>query len=165
MGGGGYRWPAGWPAGVSVGCRMLRLATDAHRQMLAHAIRGYPLEACGLLGGRVAGGAAGRDDVVRVEQFVPCRNADASAKTYAVGPDGFLAADRQLAPAGLDVVGVVHSHTHTDAYPSPTDIAKGDNPMLAGWRFAIVSLRHESPSLRCYLLDGGVVAEEPVELF
>ncbi len=138
---------------------MLRLATDVHLEILAHAIRGFPLEACGLLGGPLPTG-----DVVDVQQFVPCRNADASAKTYAVGPDGFLAADRQLGPAGLDVVGVVHSHTHTDAYPSPTDIDKGDNPLLAGWRFVIVSLRQESPTMRSYLLDGGVVAEEPIEL-
>ncbi len=148
---------------------MLRLAAAAHQEILAHLLRGYPLEACGLLGGRLTEGADRGEDGggagdVTVEQFVPCRNADASAKTFAIGPDGFLAADRQLGPTGLDVVGVVHSHTHTDAYPSPTDIEKGDNPMLAGWRFVIVSLRHETPTLRSYLLDGGVVAEEPVGL-
>src|SRR6478736_3485537 len=123
---------------------MLRLAADAYEQMLAHAVRGLPLEACGLLGGTEDHDAG----TATVEQFVPCRNADASAKTYAVGPDGFEAADQQLAPAKLDVVGVVHSHTHTDAYPSPTDIAKGDNPMLAGWHFVIISLRQETPTLR-----------------
>ena len=149
---------------------MLRLANDVHQEILAHCIRGYPLEACGLLGGRRGGPTGGPPDgpadadVVAVERFVACRNADASAKTYAIGPDGFLAADRQLGPLGLDVVGVVHSHTHTDAYPSPTDVAKGDNPMLAGWRFVIVSLRHAEPTTRSYLLDGAKVAEEPIEL-
>lgn len=140
---------------------MLRLAAAAYEQMLAHAVRGLPYEACGLLGGSTDHATG----TTTVEQFVPTRNADASTRTYSVGPDGFLAAERQLAPAGLDVVGVVHSHTHTDAYPSPTDIAKGDNPMLAGWHFVIISLRQETPTLRTYLLDGGVVAEQPVELF
>lgn len=142
---------------------MLRVDTVAYQQMLGHAYRGLPLEACGLLGGHAGPATVG--GVTTVEQFVACRNADASARTYSIGPDGFLAADRRFDPLGLDVVGVVHSHTHTDAYPSPTDIAKGDNPMLVGWHFVIVSLRQESPTLRSYLLDAGTAVEEPVELF
>jgi proteasome lid subunit RPN8/RPN11 len=58
----------------------------------------------------------------------------------------------------------MHSHTHTDAYPSATDVAKADNPLLAGWHYLIVSLRDDAPMLRSYLLDGGTIAEEPVVL-
>ncbi len=124
--------------------------------MLAHAIDGLPEEACGLMGGH-----PGED---RVEAFVPTRNADASAKTYSIGPDGFLAADRTLDPLGLDVVGVMHSHTHTDPYPSPTDVARADNPLLIGWHYVIVSLRDTQPMLRSWLLDGGTIIEVPVEI-
>ena len=135
---------------------MLRIARSAHLQMLNHAIRGLPNEACGLLGG-----VWGTD---HIEVFVPTRNADASAKTYSIGPDGFLAADQALGPRGLDVVGVVHSHTHTDPYPSPTDVAQADNPLLLGWHYVIVSLRDREPMLRCWLLDGGEIVEEPVAI-
>ncbi len=135
---------------------MLRIVRSAHLAMLAHAIDGLPTEACGLLGGAPAAD--------RVEVFVPTRNADASAKTYSIGPDGFLAADRTLGPLGLDVVGVMHSHTHTDPYPSPTDVVQADNPLLVGWHYVIVSLRDTEPMLRCWLLDEGTIVEVPVEI-
>lgn len=135
---------------------MIHLTRSAHLAMVGHAIRGLPHEACGLLGG-VWGGDT-------ISAFVPTRNADASAKTYAIGPDGFAAADAAFAPAGFDVIGVMHSHTHTDPYPSPTDVAKADNPLLEGWHYIIVSLRDTEPMLRCWLLDGGRIVEEPVAI-
>ena len=58
----------------------------------------------------------------------------------------------------------MHSHTHTDAYPSPTDVDKADNPLLEGWHYIIVSLRQDAPVLRSYRLDDRVIAEEPVAL-
>ncbi len=135
---------------------MLRIARSAQLQMISHAITGLPYEACGLLGGRWGTDA--------VDAFVPVRNADQSAKTYSIGPDGFVAADEQLTPLGLDVVGVMHSHTHTDPYPSPTDVAKADNPLLEGWHFVIVSLRDTEPMVRSWLLDGGTIEEMQIEV-
>ncbi len=135
---------------------MLRIARTAHLQMLNHAIRGLPEEVCGLLGG-----VWGAD---QVDVFVPTRNADRSTKTYSIGPDGFAAADEALDPRGLDVVGVMHSHTHTDPYPSPTDVAQADNPLLLGWHYVIVSLRDTEPMLRSWILDGGQIVETPVEI-
>ena len=134
----------------------LAVALDAYEQMVATAIDAYPYEACGLLGG-VPGSQ-------RIDAFVATRNIDESARTYSIGPQGFADAEATFAPQGLDIVGVVHSHTHTDAYPSPTDIDKADNPLLAGWKYLIVSLRDEVPVLRAYVLDGREVVEEMVEL-
>lgn len=134
----------------------LRLDHDAYLEMLAAAYDGYPLEACGLLGGK--GGSN------LIEAFVPVDNLDASARTYAIGPAGFKAADDAFSPRGLDVIGVMHSHTHTDAYPSSTDIDQADNPFLDGWKYIIVSLRDTAPVLRSYVLDGRHIVEEVVEL-
>ena len=135
---------------------MLRIVRSAHLAMLRHAVVGLPDEACGLLGG-----VPGSD---LVEVFVPTANAHRSAKTYAIGPDGFLAADQALGPRGLDVIGVVHSHTHTDPYPSPTDVDQADNPLLVGWHYVIVSLRDREPMLRSWLLDDRTIVETPVEV-
>ncbi|MEO6988843.1 MAG: M67 family metallopeptidase [Aquihabitans sp.] len=135
---------------------MLRITLTAHQQMIDHAIAGLPNEACGLLGGRWG------SDVVEV--FVPTRNADASAKTYSIGVDGFQAADKALGPLGLDIIGVMHSHTHTDPYPSPTDVAQADNPLLDGWHYVIVSLRDTVPMLRSWILDDATIVETPVEI-
>lgn len=134
----------------------MELDQDAYEAMISHAIGGYPLEACGLLGGPITGG--------RIDAFVPTANLDESARTYSIGPEGFAAADAVFAERGLEIIGVMHSHTHTDAYPSPTDIDKADNPLLVGWKYVIVSLRDEVPMLRSYLLDGREVVEEVVRL-
>ena len=138
------------------GWGVLRIAESAYMQMLDHAITGLPDEACGLLGGRW-----GSD---HVEVFVPARNADASTKTYSIGPDGFLEADRVLGPRGMDIIGVMHSHTHTDPYPSPTDVDAADSPLLVGWHYVIVSLRDSAPMLRSWVLDDRTIVETPVEI-
>jgi proteasome lid subunit RPN8/RPN11 len=135
---------------------VLRIARSAHLAMIRHAVAGLPNEACGLLGGPF-----GAD---HVQTFVPTRNADASAKTYSIGADGFFAADQALGPLGIDVVGVMHSHTHTDPYPSPTDVQQADNPLLMGWHYVIVSLRDREPMLRSWILDDGTIVETPVAI-
>lgn len=144
---------------------MLRLDRTAYELLVAHALGGFPDEACGLMGGRLLPNL----DVdglpqATVEAFVAARNLDASSRTYSIGPEGFLAADRQLDPLGLSVVGVAHSHTHSEAWPSATDVDKGDNPLLAGWHHAIVSLRDPVPVLRSFLLDDRHIREERVEV-
>ena len=135
---------------------MLRIARSAHLAMIRHAIAGLPNEACGLLGGPY-----GQD---LISAFSPARNADASTKTYSIGADGFLAADQAFGPLGIDVVGVMHSHTHTDPYPSPTDVQQADNPLLLGWHYVIVSLRDREPMLRSWILDDGQIVETPVAI-
>jgi proteasome lid subunit RPN8/RPN11 len=122
--------------------------------MIAHAYAGLPDEACGLLGGR------GDDGVL----FVPCANADASSRTFTIDGPEQVRAERLIEGAGLELLGVVHSHTHTDAYPSPTDVEKGANPFLADWRWVIVSLKHAEPVVRSYLVADGRIAEEGIAL-
>lgn len=134
---------------------MLRLTHRTHAEVLAHAIRGLPLEACGLLVGDPS------DDSGPVVRFVPCRNVAESAVLYTVHPVDHLRADRAAEDEGLAVVGVVHSHTHTDAHPSPTDVAAAPDP---SWHYAIVSLREDEPMLRSYRIVDGSIAEERVHL-
>lgn len=132
----------------------LEIAHDAYFAMLAAAYRSYPLEACALL--------IGTFGQQRIDHIVVAQNTDSSARTYSIGPKAFLDAEEKYGTAGLDVVGVMHSHTHTDAYPSPTDIDKADNPFLAGWKYVIVSLRDTAPVLRSYVFDDRSVIEEVV---
>ena len=87
--------------------------------MIAHAHAGFPDEACGLLGGTPEGTG---------ELFVPTTNADASSRTFTIDGPEQVRAERQIEDAGLELIGVVHSHTHTDAYPSPTDVAQAPDP-------------------------------------
>ena len=132
---------------------MLRLPADVHAQIVAHCLAGLPDEACGLLAGDPGSGA--------VVRCYPTRNVAASAKLYTVDPKEHLRADRDAEAAGLEIFGVFHSHTHTDAYPSPTDVAQAPDPT---WHYVLVSLRHAEPSLRSYRIVEGKITEEPVLL-
>ncbi len=118
--------------------------------MLAHALDGLPLEACGLFAGSPDG---------TVGRFYPCANAAESSTVYTVAPRDHLRADRDAEDAGLAIIGVMHSHTHTDAYPSPTDVAQAPDP---DWHYVIVSLRDEAPMLRSYRIVDGNITEERV---
>jgi [CysO sulfur-carrier protein]-S-L-cysteine hydrolase len=121
--------------------------------MVGHCYDGLPLEACGLLGGdRLAG---------RATQCYPTRNEAASARVYTVDPRDYLRADRDAEGRGLELIGVFHSHTHTDAYPSPTDVAQAPDP---GWHYVLVSLRDIAPVVRSYRIVNGKIDEEPVVL-
>jgi [CysO sulfur-carrier protein]-S-L-cysteine hydrolase len=137
---------------------VLRLSPQIHQQMLAHALDGLPLEACGLF----AGTPSGPDDpnaAAVVERFYPCVNEAASSKVYTVGGRDFLRADRDAEDHGWQLLGVMHSHTHTDAYPSPTDVAQAPDPE---WHYVIVSLRDDAPSLRSHRIVDGTITEEAV---
>jgi len=133
------------------------MAREFHTAMVAHALRGFPLEACGLL----AGSTSSDGTSAVVHRFYPCENAAASAKLYTVAPRDHLRADRDAESNGWQIIGVVHSHTHTDAYPSPTDVAQAPDP---GWHYVIVSLRDDEPSVRSYRIVDGGITEEPVEV-
>lgn len=120
-------------------------------QMFAHCIREFPLEACGLLGLDQLSG--------QVAAVYPCKNVAESAKLYTVDPRDFLRVDRQCESEGLVVGGVYHSHTHTAAYPSPTDLAAAPDP---NWFYFLVSLRDPEPVLRSFELADETIREDSI---
>ena len=132
---------------------MLSLTEDVWHEMVGHAYGGLPDEACGLLAGDPASGSA--------VAFYPCRNAAASSRVYTVDPRDHLKADRDAEGRGLEIIGVMHSHTHTEAYPSPTDVEQAPDP---AWHYVIVSLRQDAPVTRSYRIVDGAITEEVVAL-
>jgi [CysO sulfur-carrier protein]-S-L-cysteine hydrolase len=130
---------------------MLEISSEVHAQMVAHCWAGLPLEACGLLGGTGATATV----------CYPTANVAESALVYTVDPKGFLLADRDAEARGLTIVGVFHSHTHTAAYPSPTDVAQAPDP---DWHYVLVSLADGEPVVRSYRITAGNITEEPVVL-
>jgi proteasome lid subunit RPN8/RPN11 len=124
--------------------------------MVADCIDGFPLEACGLLVG-----VTDRNGEVSVTLCIPAHNAARSARVYTVEPRDLLKADRRAEALGAELVGVYHSHTHTDAYPSPTDVAQAPDP---AWHYVLVSLRDGEPSVRSFRIRDGQAEEETVVL-
>jgi proteasome lid subunit RPN8/RPN11 len=122
-----------------------------YQQLVGWCYDGLPLEACGLLGGQGE----------KASVCYPTRNIAESSKLYTVDPKQHLQADRDAEARGLELIGVFHSHTHTDAYPSPTDVRQAVDP---GWWYVIVSLKYGEPVLRAYEIRDDAIAEVPVEV-
>ncbi len=130
---------------------MLELSRDQAAALVAHANEEFPNECCGLLAGRNG----------RVERVYRGTNVDYSPYTYLMDPKEQLAAFKDMEAAGLDLVGIYHSHTHTAAYPSKTDVAKAFYPDVL---YMIVSLaRRETPEIRAFrFLDAEIVEEDVI---
>ena len=136
---------------------MLEIPEAIHAEMVGHAVLGLPDEACGLFAGPFGGD--------RVERFFPMRNMAASSQIYELDGQELMDTERAADEAGLAIVGVMHSHTHTTNYPSPTDVADAARfDPFGAWRFVIVSLKHADPSLRSFRIHDGEITEEPVRL-
>ena len=133
--------------------------------LIDHARAGVPDEACGLIVGdrpAVEGGRAVR--------WEPVRNAAASPYRYEIHPDDLYRLTVETDDADEVFWGIVHSHTHTPAVPSPTDIGLAFYPEAL---YILVSLAEDEadrgtglPSVRAWrILDGGVheVALDVVE--
>lgn len=126
------------------------------RAMHDHALAGYPYEACGLM--------VGRPESAEVVRFVPCTNVANSARVYTIDPKEHLRAELAAEADGFEIIGVMHSHTHSEAYPSPTDVAQAPDP---GWHYLIVTLAREVPESRSFRIDQGAgegaqIAEEEI---
>lgn len=124
--------------------------------MVCHCLDGLPLEACGLFGGVVD-----EQGNAEVHDLYPTENIARSARLYEVDPRALLGADRHAEDQGGQLVGVYHSHTHTEAKPSLTDIEQAPDPE---WHYVLVSLRDSHPSVRSWRIQDGKIKEEPVVL-
>lgn len=129
----------------------LVLEREVYLQLVAHSYDGLPLEACGLLAADPVTG--------RIVRCYPTENEAASARVYTVPSKALLLADRDAESRDLILAGVFHSHTHTAAYPSPTDVAQAPDP---AWHYVIVGLGEGAPVVRSYRIVAGTVEEEQI---
>lgn len=135
----------------------LEIPKPLAKEMIQHCLEGRPNEACGLL--------AAKDG--RVQRVIRMSNAAASPVRYALDPKEQFDAYRLLEDEGLELGGVFHSHTRTEAYPSPTDVrlATEEVPYL------IVSLASEEADIRAFRIikaswdePAGDIVEVPVRI-
>ena len=133
---------------------VFQVTREVYAQLVGLALDEYPLEACGLIAGPLAP-AGGPGNEGRI--FYPCRNDAGSARVYTVNPMDFMRAERDADDREWEISCVVHSHTHSEPYPSPTDVESAVSP---DWHYVIVSLKREAPEVRSYrIVDGEIVAE------
>jgi proteasome lid subunit RPN8/RPN11 len=131
---------------------VLTLRADQRDIIVATCIRALPNEGCGLLLGTPDGA---------VTEVLPSRNVADSARFYEIDSRVLLQAYRRSEVEGLSVIGAFHSHTHSGAYPSPTDVAQAPDPL---WHYVLVSLRDVTTEIRSFHVIDGMVTEEEISL-
>ena len=130
----------------------MELARSFYDEIIAHARQDAPDECCGILAGDADG---------RIVQSHRATNIEHSPYRYNVDPKELLTIYNQIEERGWELSGIYHSHTSTEAYPSPTDVR------LAGWpdaSYLIVSLKDAEPVLRAFRIIDGTVSEEPLRI-
>ncbi|GAA3087786.1 M67 family metallopeptidase [Pseudonocardia yunnanensis] len=138
---------------------MLVIRADLVAEIVAHARRDHPDEACGVI--------AGPEGSDRPERFIPMLNAARSPTFYEFDSGDLLRLYRDMDARDEVPVVIYHSHTATEAHPSRTDIALASEPDA---HYVLVSTReqaepnHTGHELRSFRIVDGVVAEEQVEV-
>jgi proteasome lid subunit RPN8/RPN11 len=120
-------------------------------EIVAHARAGLPNEACGIL--------AGVDD--RVERFFPAQPDEPSPYYYRIESRDQIRIMNEIDAAGLDLLGIYHSHTSSPAYPSRTDAEQAFWPDAV---YVIVSLAGADPDVRGYRMHDMTVTEEALRI-
>lgn len=119
--------------------------------LVEHARSDFPYEVCGFLG-------VAADGTIT---HLPVANAERSMTYYAMEPRELLRAVRTIEDEGWGMV-IYHSHTHTQAYPSATDVRLAAYPEAL---YLIVTLQdRDRPEARAFTILDGVITEVPVTL-
>jgi [CysO sulfur-carrier protein]-S-L-cysteine hydrolase len=118
-------------------------------RLVEHAWSDFPYEVCGLLGIRPDG------EILHY----PIDNAERSMTYYVMDAKQLLRVMREIEDEGYGLA-IYHSHTHTEAYPSSTDIRLAAYPEAT---YLIVTLQDaDAPDIRAFTIIDGEVTEKPV---
>ncbi|HEY6739433.1 MAG TPA: M67 family metallopeptidase [Actinopolymorphaceae bacterium] len=134
------------------------LPTTIRRRLVEQARTEYPNEACGLIIGSAPAASGGT-----ALRYEPTRNRAASPYRYEIDPDDLYRLTVATDDADEVFWGIVHSHTHSPAVPSPTDIGLAFYPDAL---YLLVSLSADEanavtgePGVRAWRIVDGAVHE------
>ena len=131
---------------------MVEIKKSFAQEMIAHAREADPVECCGVLAGPNEG----------FQKLFRMTNVDASPYRFSWDPKELFQVWREMEDNSWEHRAVYHSHTHSPAYPSETDVR------LAGWpeaHYVIISLEDRAnPIIRAFRIINGNVTEEEVSL-
>jgi [CysO sulfur-carrier protein]-S-L-cysteine hydrolase len=131
---------------------VLTISKQIYDQVVAHARRDHPDEACGIIAG-----PAGSD---RPERFIAMTNAARSPTFYEFDSTEQFQVWKDMDDKDEEPVVLYHSHTATEAYPSRTDVSYASEP---GAHYVLVSTRDEDQTeFRSYRIIDNQITEEPV---
>ncbi len=143
---------------------MIRIAQNIIDDMISHAQSEAPNECCGLLGGQ----GETVDEVYRIANLPSDDPAIAALKVpadrrfrYVMDPKEQLLAFKKMRERETPLVGIYHSHPHSAAYPSATDVRLA---FYAEVYYLIISLEDKDrPQVRAFRIVDRKITEEKIE--
>ena len=116
-------------------------------EMLAHAVSEAPYECCGILAGTDNHGV----------KLYRTTNTEKSPSKYKINSQEMFSINKEIRENGWELLGVYHSHIHTEAYPSPTDVKSA---LLPESIYFIISLRDpERMVIKGFFIKNGKITE------
>jgi [CysO sulfur-carrier protein]-S-L-cysteine hydrolase len=129
----------------------LDLDRATYEALIAHARSDAPYEVCGLL-------AADDDGKVAAHYRIP--NAARSMTYYNMDPKAMLRAFNEMDDEDWGLLAIYHSHTHTEAFPSKTDVELAFYPDAV---YLIISLQQpDEPVVRGFNIRDGNITERVI---
>ncbi|HZR45859.1 MAG TPA: M67 family metallopeptidase [Candidatus Manganitrophaceae bacterium] len=143
---------------------MIKIPQSVIDNMISHAQSEAPNECCGLLGGR----GEIVEEIYRITNLPADDPKIADLKVpadrrfrYMMDPKEQLLAFKKMREGGTTLVGIYHSHPHSPAYPSATDVRLA---FYSDVWYLIISLEEkERPQLRAFRIVEGKITEEKIE--
>ncbi|KMQ52841.1 Mov34/MPN/PAD-1 family protein [Chitinispirillum alkaliphilum] len=130
---------------------MLELKKEVYNNLVEHARRDLPIEACGYLGEKAG----------IVEQGFEMTNVDNSPEHFSFEPAEQFNVVKLMRKSGLKLRAVYHSHPVTPARPSQEDIRLAFDPELS---YVIVSLAGDNEVVKSFIIKEGTVREEEIRI-
>lgn len=131
---------------------MIELDGVFHKEIVEQGLREFPNECCGVIAAE--GG-------VPVKVF-PMTNADASPATYRLDGQEQLRVFDEIDERGWELWAIYHSHTHSEAYPSETDVRLAFYPEAY---YLLLSLQDRAaPVLRAFRIEEDRIDEEELTI-
>ena len=134
----------------------MRISRAQADEIIAHAFEEDPDECCGIL--------SGTDEIA--SKLYRITNTVKSPYRYMMDPQEFLDADLDSERNGMEFVAFYHSHTHSPAYPSQTDVRMAQQSGYHDVHYILVSLQdHDNPQINAYLInESGEIAKQTLEI-
>jgi [CysO sulfur-carrier protein]-S-L-cysteine hydrolase len=131
-----------------------------HQTIINHCMTGLPNESCGML--------AGKDGTV--EKVLCMKNAKPGPDYYEMDPEEQFRVMKDIRDAGLQMIGLFHSHPSGQAYPSGVDVEQAywpgtQLPNYPDAVYVIISLMDRArPVTRGFSIEEGKVTEVTVNV-
>lgn len=130
---------------------MIRMTQAVWDEIIVHAQKDAPIEACGYLGNN--------NGIITVCR--PMKNIDESGEHFTLDTEEQFSAVKEMREKGVRLAAVYHSHPETPARPSKEDIRLAHDPTIS---YVIVSLKDGGKSLNSFLIQDSKVTPEDIEI-